>query len=136
MKGGIQLKKVISLLLVLVIAVSAVSVCYADNADADNVEKLTKTGGKTIDIKDPNLPASPSVVDVMYNEDTVLINDGSIPASGTESSVDTVNIGDQSIPQASSLPKTGGIPAELFYAAGGIFVAAALVLTLVRKKAA
>jgi len=121
-KGGIKVRKFFSLVLVLVVVISSVSICFAANND--------------VQIPDTVVPAAPSVTDDMYEEQTTFIDDADIPEGSTKTSTDTVEVGEQTVPAGSSLPKTGGIPAELFYAAGGMFIVAALVLTFAKKKAA
>ena len=66
----------------------------------------------------------------------IFIDEEPVPEGTPETSVETVDVGEETIPGDSSLPAAGGIPAEVFYAAGGLFIAVALVLTFTRKKAA
>lgn len=44
------------------------------------------------------------------------------------------NINDEGVPKASALPKTGGIPSEVFYVVGGLLVVSALVISRVTAK--
>jgi LPXTG-motif cell wall-anchored protein len=82
------------------------------------------------EIDDSLVPAAPAEnTDAeVYESRTTEIRDSEIPAGEKDTSVTTVTIEDTIIPEASSLPKTGGIPAEAFYIGGGLFVAAAAIL--------
>jgi len=121
-----MMKKLLSLFLALVIALSAVGICYA-TAEADD---------KNIEIPGEEVTGSPTVDTAVYEEETIFIDEEPIPEGTPETSVETVDVGEETIPGDSSLPAAGGIPAEVFYAAGGLFIAVALVLTFTRKKAA
>lgn len=84
--------------------------------------------GDTV-VPDPNVPGAPveNVNDTTYDEPQREVGDEDIPESAT--------VVDEQTPKGDALPKTGGIPAETFYAAGVLIVAAALVI-LKKTKAA
>lgn len=84
-----------------------------------------------IDIDDPPVPAAPAenVLDMTYRE----LHDEAVPTGDADSSPEIINIAEEEIPKADVLPKTGGIPAEVFYVAGALFIMAALILSV--KKA-
>lgn len=108
----------------LVVAFSAAVVCYA----------APDTNDDGVDVTDQTTPLSPATVDDdMYDDPTV--EDNQIPFNPPDTSQQTVDVEDTTVPLDSSLPGTGGIPAEVFYAAGGLFIVAAVVLTFARKKA-
>ena len=50
--------------------------------------------------------------------------------------IDRVTSLEEAIPQGSSLPKTGGIPAEAFYAVGAILIVGALIISKKKTKPA
>jgi len=112
------MKKILSLILVLIFAFTIAATAYAANDDGT-------------DIPDPQVPAAPpeNVLDNTYEE----LEDEETPASTPETSFETIDIGDEEPPKADALPETGGIPAEVFYAIGALFIVAALILF--RKKA-
>lgn len=102
------MKKIISLLLAFILVIMAATVSFAAQEDTT--------------IPDPGAPGSPArnVDTITYDEpDIEIIDSESIPAGSS----------------STSLPKTGGIPAEVFYAAGALIVLAGLVLSI-RKPAA
>ncbi len=129
-KGEIKMKKFLSLLLTLTIILSAAGMCFAATEDKDE-----GTDGKVVDIPDKEVPGAPNVDTAVYAEQTTTIEDEDIAAGESKTSTDVVDIGEEEVPKAGSLPDTGGIPAEVFYAAGGLLIVAALILTFARKKA-
>lgn len=56
-----------------------------------------------------------------------------ITASDGSSAVNSVNVEDEEVPEGSALPKTGGIPSEVFYSVGAIMIISAVIIS--RKKA-
>lgn len=111
------MKKLMSLILVLIFAFTIGTIAYAAEGD--------------IDITEPKVPAAPveNVLDDTYED----LQDEDIAAGDPDTSFETVDIGEEEPPKADALPDTGGIPAEVFYAIGALFIVAALILF--RKKA-
>jgi len=109
------MKRIVSTILALILMITICSVSYA------------ATGGTVI--PDPNVPGAPAVnVNTeTYVEPQREVGDENIPGSAT--------VVDEQLPKGDSLPKTGGIPAETFYVAGVLIIAAALVI-LKKTKAA
>ncbi len=114
------MKKTISLILVLSLVFLIGSFTFA-TADTD------------IEVTDPALPGSPvqTVTGDMYDEE---IEDDDLPG-GSDSSANVIDIVDEEPPKAEALPKTGGIPAETFYAAGALLIVAALVISFRKSPA-
>lgn len=110
------MKKVLSLILALSLVMILGTVSFAE--------------GNT-DITDPGVPGAPAVnVDTAtYDEPVTIIDEGA--AGG---SVDGGNL-NEAVPGGEALPKTGGIPAETFYAAGALIVLAALIISRKKVKA-
>lgn len=97
--------------------------------------------------------AAPTAGDLAYDEEEIIDEDvaqgGAEGDSGTgsgtldvdtgneASDTDTRTITDEAAPGGSvkKLPKTGGIPAELFYVVGGLLIVSALLLTVKKSKA-
>lgn len=107
------MKKIVCMLLVLVLVFSLTAVAYA----------------------------VPTVGEMVYDEDII---DEDVPqgdakdetdTSSGVSDTDTKTIVEEATPGGSALPKTGGIPAELFYVVGGLLIVSALLITLKRSKA-
>lgn len=104
------MKKLITILLALILLLGLSGICYGD-------------------IEDEPIPGAPTTVDSeMYGTEETILDDG-IPESG----VKTETVVDEAIPKA--LPKTGGIPAEAFYVAGGLFIVAAVIISMKKAKA-
>ncbi|HEX2946636.1 MAG TPA: LPXTG cell wall anchor domain-containing protein [Clostridia bacterium] len=110
------MKKLFGIILILVFVISLGSTSLAATNGAD--------------VPDQNVPGAPAinVVDDTYDQPEREITDGELPAGTNKGSAKTADIQDQEIPKA--LPKTGGVPAETFYVAGGVLVAAALFLSM------
>ena len=72
-----MMKKLLSLFLALVIALSAVGICYA-TAEADD---------KNIEIPGEEVPGSPTVDTAVYEEETIFIDEEPIPEGTPETSV-------------------------------------------------
>ncbi|MGE5613688.1 MAG: LPXTG cell wall anchor domain-containing protein [Bacillota bacterium] len=110
------MKKLIGLLLVFAMIFIAGSVCFAEPEDDAN-------------IPDTEVPGAPleNVDTATYDEPPVEIEEEGVPGGEPDTSAEVTEIKEE------ELPKTGGVPAEAFYAVGGLFVVAALVLS--RKKA-
>lgn len=115
------MKKLLCVFLILVVVIMAASSVFAAEE------------GKTIE--DQLVPAAPAenVNLEVYHNQNLVIDNGEIPGGSQGTGIDTVTIDEETIPQGSSLPKTGGIPAEAFYIGGGLLIVAAVVLA--RKKA-
>jgi LPXTG-motif cell wall-anchored protein len=96
--------------------------------------------------------AVPTVGDTVYDEEEIIDEDVArgdaqgdsgtgIETSDVDTSTgvldtDTRTITDEATPGGSAkLPKTGGIPAELFYVVGGLLIVSALLITVKRSKA-
>jgi LPXTG-motif cell wall-anchored protein len=116
--GGGFMKKIAILLIALAIIFSFSILSFA------------ATTGGSINLTTEETPAG----------DTYLTEEN-IPAGGADNAagVDnaaggTASVTEEETPKA--LPKTGGIPAEAFYAIGGIMVLAALILSMRKTKAA
>lgn len=111
------MKKLISLILVLIFAFTIGTIAYAANDGTD--------------ISDPEVPAAPAenVLDNTYED----LEDEDIAAGDPDTSFETLDIEDEEPPKADVLPATGGIPAEVFYAIGALLIVVALILF--RKKA-
>ncbi len=111
------MKKLLSLILVLIFAFTLGTIAYAAEGDTD--------------IPDSEVPAAPAenVLDDTYED----LQDEDIAAGDPDTSFETIDIGDEEPPKADVLPATGGIPAEAFYVIGALFIVAALILF--RKKA-
>jgi len=109
--------KLIGLLLVLILVFIPGTALYA-----------TQDG---IDIDDPPVPAAPAenVIDMTYEE----LQDEVVPRGDVDTFTEVIDITEEEIPKGDVLPQTGGIPAEVFYAAGALLIMAALVLSV--KKA-
>lgn len=112
------MKKLISLILVLVFVLMLGTVTYAANEGTDIIETEV-----------PGAPAI-NVTDDMYPD---LFDEGVAGGGSTGTSVETIDILEEEPPKADALPATGGIPAEVFYVIGALFIVAALILS--RKKA-
>ncbi|MGI6669084.1 MAG: LPXTG cell wall anchor domain-containing protein [Acetivibrionales bacterium] len=113
------MKKLLSLLLVFSVILVSGGICFAAPGDTA--------------IPDSEVPGAPleNVDAATYEEPPVEIEDEGIPEGLPDTFAEVTEIEEEEIPR--DLPKTGGIPAEAFYAVGGLFVIAALVLS--RKKA-
>ncbi len=92
----------------------------AVGTDTDDGATAAPVVDAAADTGDSGAPAV-NVDSVTYKEPQIIITDG---GKGKDASKNT---------DTGVLPKTGGIPAEVFYAAGAVLVAAALILS--RKKA-
>lgn len=101
------MKRILSLLLALTLVIMIGSVSFA--------------AGDGTKITDPEVPGAP-VENV--NAATYVEPDEAIPTAPVNESVT-----DEVVPKGDALPKTGGIPAEAFYAAGALFVVAALIIS-------
>lgn len=112
------MKKLISLMLVLVFVFMLGTVTYAANDGTD--------------IPDSVVPAAPveNVLDETYED---LLDEDVALGDNNGTSVETIEIIEEEPPKADALPETGGIPAEAFYVVGALFIVAALILS--RKKA-
>lgn len=92
------------------------------------------------DIIDENNPVSApqNVQDEMYGEDEFDILDEPIPEAGVEGkqavTEHEVTIEDADTPASAQLVQTGGVPAYLFYAAGGVCILAAIILATRKSK--
>jgi LPXTG-motif cell wall-anchored protein len=117
------MKKILLICLVLVLTFSLSSVCFA----ATTTTTTTTTAG-TI-----NLTTEQNAGSYVYpdTEPNALSAAGATDKSGASSSV---IVADETTPKA--LPKTGGIPAEAFYAIGAILVIGALVILMRKPKTA
>ncbi len=102
------MKKLFGIFLILIFVFSIGSTSFAANNGTD--------------VPDQPVPGAPiqNAVDETYNPPQVQIIDPELPGGAAK----TTDIED------TTLPKTGGIPAETFYAAGGLMVAGALVISL------
>lgn len=109
------MKRITSLLIILIFALMISSVSFAATGDTA--------------IPDSAIPGAPAenVNDLTYNQPLREVGDENVPGSAT--------IVDELTPKGGALPKTGGIPAETFYVAGVLIIAAALVI-LKKTKAA
>lgn len=115
------MKKVVCFLLSIILILSISTPIFAENENTD--------------INDEQTPGSNQITveGATYNEPNIIINNEDIPAGESIITPGLVEIEEQSVP--AGLPNTGGIPAEAFYVAGALFVAAALILTLKKDKA-
>ena len=100
------MKKLLSILLVLTIIMMVGSFSFA--AEGDVIVEETKV---------PGAPAE-NVDDTTYSEPQILVDEEEIPGG------------------PGTLPKTGGIPAEAFYAAGLLLVVAGLIISMKKAKPA
>lgn len=102
------MKKIFVVILTLIMIVTISSAVYAAQGGAN--------------IPDQQVPGAPAqnVDNETYNPPEVQIFDPELPGGAAK----TTDIKDD------VLPKTGGVPAETFYATGGLMVAAALVISL------
>ncbi len=102
------MKKIFTVILTLIMVVMISGAVYAAQ------------GGTTI--PDQPVPGAPAqnVDNETYNPPEVQIFDPELPGGAAK----TTDIKDD------ILPKTGGVPAETFYAAGGLMIAAALFISL------
>ncbi len=102
------MKKIIGIVLTFILVIVISGAVYAAQ------------GGATI--PDRSVPGAPAqnVDTETYDTPQVEIPDNEVPGGAAN----TTDIKDE------ALPKTGGIPAATFYAAGGLMVAAALVISL------
>lgn len=121
------MKKILSLVLTLVLIIMIGSVSFA-------------AAGDTV-IPDPQVPGAPAenVNDETYVEPPngiVTVDDESIAGGDSETSAETIEIDEETVPKGDALPKTGGIPAEAFYAAGALIIVAALIISKKKAKAA
>ena len=109
------MKRIISAILTLVLIIMIGSVSFAAPGDAV--------------IPDPDIPEAQAedVIELTYLQPLREIGNQEIPGSAS--------VVDEQLPKGDSLPKTGGIPAETFYVAGVLIIAAALVI-LKKTKAA
>ena len=111
------MKKILLICLVLVLTFSLSSICFA----------ATTTGG-TVTITDEQTAGTYVYPDPEPNP---LGDAGVSDKSGASSSV---TVADETTPKA--LPKTGGIPAEGFYAVGALLVIGAVVILMRKPKTA
>ncbi len=105
------MKKLMSLILTLIFVFMLGTITYAAN-DGTDVPDTEVPGAPTINVTDDMYPD-------LFDEDA---------AGG-----DTIDIAEEEPPKADALPATGGIPAEIFYLIGALFIVTALILS--RKKA-
>lgn len=112
------MKKILSLMLVLVFVLMLGTVTYAAN--------------ESTDIPDSGVAGAPveNVLDRTYMD---FPDEGVARGDNKGTSVETIDIAEEEPPKADALPQTGGIPAEAFYVVGALFIVAALILS--RKKA-
>lgn len=108
------MKRIISLILIMVLSFMIASVSFA---------------AKDTQVQDPKIPGAPAenVNRSTYVLPQRVVGDENVPGSAT--------VVDEQTPKGDALPKTGGIPAETFYAAGILIIAVALVI-LKKTKAA
>lgn len=109
------MKRIICLILIMIFSLMIINVSFA--APEDKV------------VPDPNVPGAPveNVDGATYTQPEREVRDETVPGSAT--------VIDEQTPKGDALPKTGGIPAETFYVAGLLIIAAALVI-LKKTKAA
>lgn len=123
------MKRIICLVLALIFTIAFSSMAFAAGED----------------IVDENNPAAApqNVQDEMYGEDAFEIPDEPIPEGGGDevgvevektASVDQATIEDADTPASGELVQTGGVPAYLFYAAGGVCILAAVILATRKSK--
>ncbi|NLB79502.1 MAG: LPXTG cell wall anchor domain-containing protein [Clostridiaceae bacterium] len=121
------MKKAISLILALslVFLIGSFSFATTDTSTTDKEE----TG--STDIQADQLPGGQAnnVTRDMYNED-----DGETDGESGSSAV-VIDILDEEPPMAEALPKTGGVPAEIFYAAGALLIVVALLISFRKSPA-
>ena len=105
------MKKILSLVLSLTLIIILGSVCFAAQEDTT--------------IKETEVPkaSAESVDKSTYKTPPIKMDDELIPKGPSSASVE-------------KLPKTGGIPAEAFYVAGVLFIAAALIISKKKVKVA
>lgn len=115
------MKKLMSLILVMIFVFMLATVTYAANDGTDT------------DILDSGVPGTPveNVLDRTYMD---LFDEDVAGGGDNGSSTEIIDIMEEEPPKADALPQTGGIPAEVFYGIGALFIIAALILS--RKKAA
>lgn len=113
------MKKLMSLILVMILVFMLATVTYAANDGTD--------------ILDSGVPGAPveNVLDKTYMD---LFDEDVAGGGDNGSSTEIIDIMEEEPPKADVLPQTGGIPAEAFYVIGALFIIAALILS--RKKAA
>ncbi len=110
------MKKLLSLFLAVITVFVLVSTCFAEAEVTNGEEKTAVAPLRNVDV-------------ATYDEEqhVIEIEDEAVSQSGV------VSLNDESIPKA--MPKTGGIPAEAFYAAGALLIVAALLLMGKKTKA-
>lgn len=105
------MKKVICLILILMFTIIFLCISFAATQDITDPPVPGTGDTTTTDIYDTPPPLSPPT-----------------PTPAPEG----FNVDNENVPASGELVKTGGIPAELFYAAGGLCIIAAFVIS--RKK--
>lgn len=121
-----NLKRLVCLVFALIFALAFTTVALAAGEDI-------------IDQANPGA-APQNVQNEMYGEDEIVIPDESIPegsAEGAQSMQLTaagITIEDAVTPASGELVQTGGVPAYVFYIAGGICILAAIVLATRKGK--
>lgn len=110
------MKRIICLILIAVLSLMVAGVSFAAPEDSF--------------VPDPIVPGAPAENAGVrtYNLEQREVGDETVPGSAT--------IVDEEAPRGDTLPKTGGIPAEVFYAAGIFIIAVALVILKKTKAAA
>jgi len=82
------------------------------------------------EIEEEQTPAS-----AVYDEPELEVEDEGTPAGTPDTtSQREVEVGEEKTPASNKLAETGGVAAEVFYAAGGLFIVAAGVLAFAKKK--
>jgi len=122
-------KKFVSLILTLSLVLLMGSVCFATE------DKNTE--GTEIELAEGETAGSQmrTTTNDIYDEE---IDDDSVPESqNKETSAKVIEVEDEEPVKAdaTALPKTGGIPAEIFYSAGALLIVGALILSIKKSPA-
>lgn len=94
---------------------------------------LFNIGYAETNIIDENIPgnAPETVTSTVYRETTIEITDEGVPSSIP----DVLDIIDEEVPfDAPELPDTGGVPPEVFYLVGVVFIVIGILFSLKKNK--
>lgn len=117
------MKKFLVLFVILSIIFTLATVCFADEETTDIDNELTP------------MSSPETSTTATYDDPEREIEIEETPAGAPETgSQEERDLSAEAVPASGKLAETGGVAAEVFYAAGGLFIVAAGVLAAARKK--
>jgi hypothetical protein len=127
------MKKLLSIFLIVAILFTAAGICYAETEAPEITEEEIPGDppAENEEIEDLGEPEeagetnSENVDKAVYEEEDRDIPDDPVPGGSPQIEI-----------AETKLPAAGGVPAGIFFAAGGLFIIAALILVFARRKAA